>query len=121
MMKDIDEPLEDEELADDDENFDELEPPEEALTETAPAVPADPAADVESIQDLLVKQEARAEEDEVEEEEALVNLSRDERLEPLDARVVPMQATEFVCKNCYLVKHRSQLADKKKMLCRDCA
>ncbi len=122
MMKDIDEPLEDEELADEEEDFDELEPPEEALAEAAPAVPADPAADVESIQDLLVKQEARAEEqEEVEEEGALVNQSRDERLEPLDARVVPIQATEFVCKNCYLVKHRSQLADKKKMLCRDCA
>jgi hypothetical protein len=26
-----------------------------------------------------------------------------------------------MCRNCFLVKHRSQLADKKKMLCRDCA
>jgi len=34
---------------------------------------------------------------------------------------VPIQTTEFVCKNCFLVKHRSQLKDKKKMLCRDCA
>ena len=42
------------------------------------------------------------------------------RFDP-DARVIPMQATEFMCKNCYLVKHRSQLADKRKMLCRDCA
>jgi len=34
--------------------------------------------------------------------------------------VVPQQPTEFVCKSCYLVKHRSQLADKRKMFCRDC-
>jgi hypothetical protein len=26
-----------------------------------------------------------------------------------------------VCKRCFLVKHRSQLADKKRTLCRDCA
>ena len=36
-------------------------------------------------------------------------------------KVVPQQPTEFTCRNCYLVKHRSQLADKKRMLCRDCA
>ena len=71
---------------------------------------------------MLVKQEARAEEEEAEDEdEAAVALTRDERLEPLDARVVPMQTTEFVCKRCFLVKHRSQLADKKRTLCRDCA
>ena len=45
----------------------------------------------------------------------------DDRLEPIEARVVPIQSTEFVCKNCYLVKHRSQLADKRRMFCRDCA
>ena len=119
-MDDIEEPLDDEDIVDEEEDLEDLEPPEEALTE-APAVPADPAADVESIQDLLVKQEARAEEEEQDEEEALVKASRGERLEPLEARVVPMQTTEFVCKKCYLVKHRSQLADKKRLLCRDCA
>ena len=57
------------------------------------------------------------------EEEAVVALTRDERLaaEPAESRVVPMQETEFVCKRCFLVKHRSQLADKKRTLCRDCA
>jgi len=77
----------------------------------------------ESIQDLLVKQEAAVVEEEAEEEEeVLVALTREERLaEPLEARVVPVQATEFTCQRCFLVKHRSQLANKKKMLCRDCA
>ncbi|MCA1727053.1 MAG: DUF4193 domain-containing protein, partial [Actinobacteria bacterium] len=31
------------------------------------------------------------------------------------------QANEFTCKNCFLVKHRSQLADKRRMFCVDCA
>jgi uncharacterized protein DUF4193 len=121
-VDDIEEPVEDDEAAAGDEDLDAQEPTEQDLAEAT--VPPDPAvgADVESIQELIVKQEARAEEEEAEEEEEVaVALTRDERLEPLDARVEPMQATEFVCKKCYLVKHRSQLKDKKKMLCRDCA
>ena len=78
-----------------------------------------PTGDVESIEDLLVKKEAR--DGEEEEDDSLVSQSREERLEPLAVKVVPPQPTEFICKNCYLVKHRSQLKDKAKMLCRDCA
>ena len=35
---------------------------------------------------------------------------------------MPVQADEFVCAVCYLVKHRSQLGqvDGKKSICRDC-
>ena len=117
-MEDVEEPLEDEDIVDDDD--DELEPPEEALATEPPAVAADPAAEVESIEELIVKKEA-ADEAEEEEEDPLASLSREERLEALDTRVVPIQNTEFVCKNCFLVKHRSQLKDKKRMLCRDCA
>ncbi|TMK16070.1 MAG: DUF4193 family protein [Actinobacteria bacterium] len=88
-------------------------------------VPPEPGLEnVESIQDLLAKQESQDGQEEAaddEDEVTAATSTRDERLEPLDARVIPMQATEFMCKNCYLVKHRSQLADKRKMLCRDCA
>jgi hypothetical protein len=118
-VDDIEEPVDDEAPEDD---LEDVEPSEADLAEAT--VPPEPAAgaDVESIQDLLVKQEATEEEAEEEEEEASLALTREERLaEPLEARVVPIQSTEFVCKNCFLVKHRSQLADKKKMLCRDCA
>ncbi len=110
MVEDIDESLEDE----DDE-------PEGLDGDTPAPVPA-PAAgdeDVESIQDILVKQEARDEADE--EDDSVLSLTREERLEPLAVKVVPPQPTEFICKKCYLVKHRSQLRDKAKMLCRDCA
>jgi hypothetical protein len=116
-MDDVDEPI-DEDVAEDDLDG---EPTEAELADAT--VPPDPAAgaDVESIQELLVKQEAREEEDADEEDDAVVALTKDERLEPTETRVVPMQATEFICKRCYLVKHRSQLADKKRTLCRDCA
>jgi hypothetical protein len=121
----IDEPLEDEDvLTEDDDALEEAEPTAQDLAEAT--VPPEPGlGDVESIQDLLAKQETREVEEEAAEEEeetAIATTTKgDERLEPLDARVVPMQATEFMCKKCYLVKHRSQLADKRKMLCRDCA
>jgi Domain of unknown function (DUF4193) len=118
-MEDVEEPVEGD-VAPDEDTAD-GEPSESELADAT--VPPDPAvgSDVESIQELLVKQEAREEEADDDEEEVVVAMAKDERLEPTDTRVVPMQATEFVCKRCYLVKHRSQLADKKRTLCRDCA
>jgi hypothetical protein len=119
----VDEPVEEEEvLLEDDEGLDGAEPsPEDLAAATVPPEP--PAGEVESIQDLLVKQEARADEEETEEDEEalLATMAREERLETIEARVTPIQSTEFTCKKCFLVKHRSQLADKKRMLCRDCA
>lgn len=41
--------------------------------------------------------------------------------EELAIRVVPKQADEFTCTSCFLVHHRSQLADAKKFICSDCA
>jgi len=121
-MNDIEEPVSDETEADHEEIDDGEEPSEEELADAT--VPPDPATggDVESIQELLVKQEA-AEEAEAEEEEPAIALTKDERLvaDPGESRVTPMQSTEFLCQRCFLVKHRSQLADKKRTLCRDCA
>jgi Domain of unknown function (DUF4193) len=104
-------------------DLDDLEPTEEDLEDAASTADEPAETDVESIQDVLEKQEAKDDEDDAEEEEpvTVVPTARDDRLEPVDARVVPIQATEFVCTNCYLVKHRSQLADKRRMRCRDCA
>jgi hypothetical protein len=121
MAKETDDVVEDdEELPVDD---DDAEPSPEDLADTT--VPPEPGLpDVESLQDILAKQEATETTKEVVEEDEVVvpvELVRDDRAEPLDTKVVPMQETEFMCKRCYLVKHRSQLADKKKMLCRDCA
>ena len=86
-----------------------------------PRVPPRREEEVESIQDLLVKQEAREGEEE-ETEDSVLTLTRDElRDESMAVKVVPPQPNEFTCRKCYLVKHRSQLKDKAKMLCRDCA
>jgi len=116
-VEDLEESLDDEELDEEGEEPEDLNGDAPAAS-TAPAAAGDEP--VESIQDILVKQEARAEEAE-EEEDPLLTLGREERLEPLAVKVVPPQPTEFICSNCYLVKHRSQLKDKAKMLCRDCA
>jgi hypothetical protein len=40
--------------------------------------------------------------------------------EDLTTRVVPAQADEFTCTSCYLVHHRNQLADQRRMICNDC-
>jgi hypothetical protein len=80
---------------------------------------AEPSAVAEgSLEEILSK---RGEVVDVEEEdESLLDLTPDERLETLSIRPVPKQANEFVCSNCHLVKHQSQLADADKQLCRDC-
>lgn len=121
-IDEIDDPVVEEAVLDEEETLDDVEPTPEDLAETTVA-PEPGLGEVESIQDILAKQETREAEEAAEEEEEaiLATLAKDERLEPVESRVVPMQATEFMCKRCFLVKHRGQLADKKKMLCRDCA
>ena len=114
---DIDEHVDEDEALEDDD----AEPTAADLDDVA--VPAEPpvAGDVESIQDILQKQED-AEDDAPDDDDAVIaTITKDEKLEPIETRVVPIQATEFTCKRCFLVKHRSQLADKKRTLCRDCA
>ena len=43
--------------------------------------------------------------------------------EELAIRVVPRQADEFTCSRCFLVHHRSQLAEERggQLVCRECA
>ena len=43
--------------------------------------------------------------------------------EELTVRVLPMQADEFRCSNCFLVHHRSQLAYERngELICTECA
>jgi len=87
--------------------------------ETEEAEGGDDDASLEEI--LSKKPEERAAPEEEEDEESILSLGREERLETLSVKVVPKQDTEFVCRKCYLVKPiRSQLADKKRMYCRDC-
>lgn len=71
-----------------------------------------------SLDEILAK---RAEEKADEEEDDLGDAAGREASETLAIKVLPQQADEFTCRNCFLVKHRSQIADKKKMICRDCS
>jgi hypothetical protein len=75
-----------------------------------------------SLEEIFAKKpEERAGAEEEEDDDSVLSLGRDERLETLAVKVVPPDpAKEFTCRKCYLVKHRSQLADKKRMFCRDC-
>jgi hypothetical protein len=77
---------------------------------------------VEASLDEILAKRAEEKPGEEEEEESILDLaSGDDRAEPLTVKALPQQQNEFVCKNCFLVKHKSQLADRKRMLCRDCA
>ena len=73
-----------------------------------------------SFEELAKRAEDTEEEDD---DEIILDLGRGDAKgdEALVEKVVPPQANEFTCRNCFLVKHRSQLADKKRMFCRDCA
>lgn len=106
-----------------------MEEPEEEVSadneekEGAAGTPADTSDSGEaSLDELLAKRSDEAPADEEPEDESMLTAGRDgERMETLAVKVVPQQPTEFVCKKCFLVKHRSQLADKKRMICKDCA
>ena len=121
VMKDIEDIEESEEETEDLEDVEDEEGEEEPAA-TPAAVPTEEGEVESSLEELLAKKEARPAEEE-EEDESILTVEREERLEPLAVKVVPPQPTEFVCDNCRLVKHKSQLArrEKGRVLCRDCA
>lgn len=116
-MEEIEEELDDEVIVEDEDAA--VDEAEEAAVAATPAKDVPAEGDVESIEELIVKKESQAAEEE--DDDTVLSLTRDERLEPVPEKVVPPQSSEFVCKKCYLVKHRSQLKDRARMLCRDCA
>lgn len=71
--------------------------------------------DVEASLDVILKERLVVEEPEEDEDAP----EPEDRTDGVD-RVLPKQPDEFVCRSCFLVKHPNQLADRKKMLCRDC-
>jgi len=71
--------------------------------------------DVEESLDEILKSRMVVE-DEPEDEEGV---DVEDRTEKPDT-VLPKQADEFRCTNCFLIKKTSQLADPKRQLCRDC-
>ena len=72
--------------------------------------------DVEASLDTILKERLVVEEPEDDEDTP----EPEDRTGDGVERVLPKQPGEFVCRSCFLVKHPNQLADRKKMLCRDC-
>ncbi len=79
-----------------------------------------------SLEEFLQRKERRGSgrAEEPDDEEALLE-AMDEREgrgpESLTVKVIPEQPDEFTCRRCFLVKHRMQLKDRRRMLCTDCA
>ena len=79
-----------------------------------------------SLEEFLQRRERKASTraEEVDDEEALLEAMEEREgrsTESLTVPVVPEQPDEFTCRRCFLVKHRSQLKDRRRMLCADCA
>ena len=104
----------DEPETDDDDEDEELDGDEEEEDLSDPST-----LDESSLEDILAKRGGDVAEAE-EEEDSLLDLTPNERMETLSFRPIPKQANEFVCSSCHLVKHNSQLADPARNLCRDC-
>ena len=99
------------------------EPDEEDEAEAAPVDLEEAEPGDESLEEILTKKpEERPAPEEEDDDDTMLAIGREEPVETLAVKVVPPDpAKEFTCRKCYLVKLRSQLADKKRMYCRDCA
>src|ERR671933_2742360 len=81
----------------------------------------------DSIEELKTRRNeknlGKVDEDETEAAEAFELPGADLSHEELAVRVLPRQADEFTCSSCFLVHHRSQLAETKngQLICSDCA
>jgi hypothetical protein len=69
------------------------------------------------------KNSGKVDEDEVEAAESFELPGADLSHEELAVQVVPKKSDEFTCSSCFLVHHRSQLAEEKgdQLICRDCS
>lgn len=116
-----DESFEDDDIADDDELV--LEDDDDASDEGDEGDEEDD--DSEALDELEAEELDMLTEDEeselliVDEAAELRSFRRAEL--SLDAEAEGAKPGEFVCRSCYLVKRTSQLANKRKMICIDCA
>lgn len=111
MSKIYEEPEPEAEDEDEEEDLEDGDDEEEDLAEPG-------ALGEASLEEILSKRGEVVELDE--DEDSLLDLNPDERLESLSIRPIPKQPNEFVCSHCHLVKYQAQLADPARQLCRDC-
>lgn len=106
----------------DPDELDDLDPEEEDAS--LPVPDEEDGTDEASLDEILSQRAAGKPDEETEEEDIMSLVSENAEapaVEPLPIRVVPIKdRQEFVCNNCHLVKARSQLADERRRLCRDC-
>jgi len=117
-------------LEDDDEELGDLEDlDEEDGAAAAAAVPDDDDdddSDEASLDELLAQRAAsRRGGEESDEDDDILSFVPEPEVggspDPLPSKIIPVKdRQEFVCNNCHLVKKKSQLADPKRMYCRDC-
>ena len=87
--------------------------------EFADEVEADEALDELEAEELELLEDEVSESILVDEVAELRAIRREELTMDLDAHAV--REGEFVCRSCFLVKRTTQIANRKKMICRDCA
>ncbi len=116
-------------LEDDDEELGDLEDlDEEDGAAAAAAVPDDDDDDSDeaSLDELLAQRAAsRRGGEETEDDDDIMSFVPEPEVggsvDPLPSKIIPVKdRQEFVCNSCHLVKKKSQLADPKRMYCRDC-
>ena len=118
----------------DEELDDDLEIEDEIDDDVADTEDVEDVEDVEDEEDDTDRDEAldelEAEELELIDDEVSESLLVDEAAElrnirreelTLNVEAQAMRTGEFVCQSCFLVKRTSQLANRKKMICADCA
>jgi hypothetical protein len=106
---------EDEEFEDDDDDDEE----EEVLDEDEDEDEDEALDELEEEELEMLTEDEAAESLPVDELEELRQLRREAMA--LETEAEGVHEDEFVCSSCFLVKRRTQLADPKRMVCRDCA
>lgn len=108
------EPFEAEESFDDDEDFEDTDEESDSDGEEE-----DEALDELEAEELELLDEEESESLLVDEVAELRAIRREELTMNVEAKT--QRSDEFVCQSCFLVKRTSQLANRRKMICYDCA
>jgi hypothetical protein len=111
--------LDTEELEDEVESEEAFEEDEDELDDEEEEGEGDETLDDLEAEELELLEDEVSETILVDEVAELRAIRREELTMDLDAHAV--RGDEFVCQSCFLVKRTSQLANRRKMICRDCA
>lgn len=122
-IEDLDEDLDDE-FEDDldvvlDEDLEDVDDEDEDEIDDTDVEDADEALEDLEAEELELMDDEASQELLVDEAAELRAIRREELT--MNVEAAAKQSDEFVCQSCFLVKRSSQLANRRKMICRDCA